>query len=341
MSIVGIDEVTYGVLDVSTCARYFVEWGLKLEEISATRAVLTCLNQSRVVLQVSGEFGTSRGMEPDPTLREVVWGVETDRDLSDIAGSLRAAGHKISDDQNICVTDPNDLTVRFQKTIKREPGLAPTKYNPWGNFERVDAPSPVYERAEPVDIGHAVFFTECLERVERWYVDVLGFQATDRYPDRGVFLRCSRLAGHHDIFFLQLPNKKAGLNHVAFTVRDIHEVFGGGLSFSRKGWATEIGPGRHPISSGYFWYFKCPAGGATEYSADEDYCSPNWVVREFKPTPENYAEWAALGSVDIRHREGRNAAASVRQDHETGSVGSEGEERRSSAAASSDVAEVS
>ena len=42
------------------------------------------------------------------------------------------------------------------------------------------------------------------------------------------------------------------LNHVAYTVRDIHEVLGGGLHISRQGWKTQLGPGRHPISSAYF-----------------------------------------------------------------------------------------
>ena len=43
---------------------------------------------------------------------------------------------------------------------------------------------------------------------------------------------------------LNRPSPKRGLNHVAFTVRDIHEVFGGGLHFSRCGWETQLGPGR-------------------------------------------------------------------------------------------------
>src|SRR5256885_12392990 len=56
-----------------------------------------------------------------------------------------------------------------------------------------------------------------------------SFAASDRYPERGAFLRCAPDGGHHDIFLLQRPAKDAGLNHVAFTVRDIHEVFGGGI----------------------------------------------------------------------------------------------------------------
>ena len=49
----------------------------------------------------------------------------------------------------------------------------------------------------------------------------LGFRLSDRYPGRGHFLRCSARGGHHDLFLLQTPEAKRGLNHVAFTVRDI------------------------------------------------------------------------------------------------------------------------
>ncbi len=91
---------------------------------------------------------------------------------------------------------------------------------------------------------------------------------------------------------------KRGLNHVAFTVRDIHEVFGGGMNFSRCGWETDLGPGRHPVSSAYFWYFRCPAGAMTEYYANEDQLTPAWKARDMEFKPENFAEWAIAGGLD-------------------------------------------
>ena len=106
-----------------------------------------------------------------------------------------------------------------------------------------------------------------------------GFISSDSYPGRGAFMRCAPEGGHHDLFLLQLPTGKRGINHVAFTVRDIHEVFGGGLHFSRCGWETQLGPGRHPVSSAYFWYFKNPAGGLIEYYADEDQLTGDWQPR--------------------------------------------------------------
>src|SRR5256885_1037451 len=85
------------------------------------------------------------------------------------------------------------------------------------------AAGPVYERAEPVEVGHVVFFTDALDETTEFY-QALGFHLSDRYPGRGHFLRCSARGGHHDLFLLQTPEAKRGLNHVAFTVRDLHEV---------------------------------------------------------------------------------------------------------------------
>ena len=135
----------------------------------------------------------------------------------------------------------------------------------------------------------------------------LGFAVSDRYPGRGVFLRCAPEGGHHDLFLLQPPSPKRGLNHVAFTVRDIHEVFGGGLHISRCGWDTELGPGRHPISSAYFWYVKNPAGALAEYYTDEDQLDGRWEPREFQQAPEVFAEWAVVGGIDGQTRRAKAA----------------------------------
>ena len=68
--------------------------------------------------------------------------------------------------------------------------------------------------------------------------------------------------------------------------------FGGGLHMTGQGWQTHIGPGRHPVSSAYFWYFKNPCGGAAEYDFDTDMITDAWQPREFEPTPDTFAEWA-------------------------------------------------
>ena len=70
------------------------------------------------------------------------------------------------------------------------------------------------------------------------------------------------------------------------------------MHISRCGWDTQLGPGRHPVSSAYFWYFQNPAGALIEYYADEDQLTPEWQPRDFEPGPTVFAEWAIDGGID-------------------------------------------
>jgi catechol 2,3-dioxygenase-like lactoylglutathione lyase family enzyme len=241
-------------------------------------------------------------------LREVIWGVADAADLDRLRASLGAGAEWHPADRTLRTADPNGLALAFRVTQKRRVDVKGVPINAWGQPGRgVNLRSTFYERAEPIEVGHVVFFTDGLAEMERFYVGKLGFAVSDRYPGRGVFLRCAPEGGHHDLFLLQPPVAKRGLNHVAFAVRDIHEVFGGGLHVSRCGWDTELGPGRHPISSAYFWYVKNPAGGLIEYYTDEDQLDGAWEPREFQQSSEAFAEWAVVGGIDGRSRRAKTA----------------------------------
>ena len=199
--------------------------------------------------------------------------------------------------------DPNGMTIVFEKTMTTDVSKSKTEgINQFGNVQRVNAASPVYDKAEPVDIGHVVFFTPDLKTTQAFYIEKLGFHLSDAYTNRGAFLRCRGEGFHHDLFLLSIPNKPAGLNHVAFVVRDIHEVIGGGLSMNRQQWSTFIGPGRHPISSAYFWYVNSPLGGAFEYYTNDDYLTEEWKPREEEHRLELFTEWAIEGGLDHETR---------------------------------------
>lgn len=314
----GIDAITYTTDRWDDARRFMADWGLALLADNPEQQLWETLNGAQVAVRRMDDASLPPAMESGPTLREVVWGVHDDATLHSLAKTL-ADRHgywtdsyengSISAATCISVLDPQGLRVVFRKSRKRDVTLQGSPANPWGRVQRIDTPSPVYERAQPVEIGHVVFFTDRLAEMEAFYA-TLGFITSDRYPGRGVFMRCAPEGGHHDLFLLQLPTGKVGLNHVAFTVRDIHEVFGGGLHMSRCGWTTQLGPGRHPVSSAYFWYFENPCGGLIEYNADEDHLSPAWQAREFQPGPTVFAEWAIDGGIDGHTRRQPQVAAS-------------------------------
>ncbi|CUA95449.1 VOC family protein [Comamonas thiooxydans] len=310
MSVLGIDEISYGADDLAACRQFFLDWGLSLAEEQADRLVFETLNGCRVIVAATNHPDLPPAIEAGPTLREVVWGVESEADLALYADRIRALPGFVQGNGRIGCTDPNGLAVRLQLTKKRDVQMQSAEYNTWDRKGRINQASPAYERAQPIEVGHVVFFVKDVQACERFYVENFGFAASDRYPERGAFLRTAPDGGHHDIFLLQRPDKHAGLNHVAFTVRDIHEVFGGGMHISRCGWDTQLGPGRHPVSSAYFWYFKNPAGALVEYYADEDQLTADWQPREFEPGPTVFAEWAIDGGLDgnTRRQKGVGAA---------------------------------
>lgn len=309
MDVLGIDEITYGADDLPKCKQFFLDWGLSLAEESAGALVFESLNGCRIIVKKSDDPSLPPAIEEGPTLREVVWGVSAPEVLSKFAKRIEGQPGYVNSGDRLGCTDPNGLAVRFQVTKKRDIEIECGKANTWSEKNRINQPSPIYERATPVEVGHVVFFVKDVKACEKFYVENFGFAASDRYPERGAFLRCAPVGGHHDIFLLQTPKGNAGLNHVAFTVRDIHEVFGGGLHISRQGWSTQLGPGRHPISSAYFWYFQNPAGGLIEYYADEDQLDEHWEPRDFEPGPTVFAEWAIDGGIDGNTRRQHNADA--------------------------------
>ncbi len=293
MSFVGIDAVTYGVANMETARRFFSDWGLRRVSSGKTRTVFETSAKCQVIVRPRGTKGLPRAIQPGNTIRELVWGVSSKRDVNAIAKEL-AKDREVTIDRDGTVhsTDPMGLGVAFRVTRRKRARATPTPLNAPGAVARVDRRSTFVDKARPIRIGHAVFMVPDLKATVDFYTGRLGFHISDHYTGRGVFMRCAAESNHHNLFVLQSADGKPRLNHVAFELRDIHEVFGGGLNIARKGWKTEIGPGRHPVSSAYFWYFKNPCGGAIEYFADEDYVTPKWKPRNLKVVPENFAEWA-------------------------------------------------
>jgi len=298
MSIQGIEGVTYGVEDLAACRRFFLDWGLQLEREAPRRLEFATLNGCQVVVADKNDPGLPPAIEAGSTLREIVWGADAQTDVTRCMKSLVGAPGYFTRGGEVGCADPNGVAIRVRVSQKRKIDIKGVPANTWDSARRVDTPTTLYERAQPVEVGHLVFFTESLAEMEKFYCGRLGFHVSDRYPGRGVFLRGAETGGHHDLFLMQPAPPKRGMEHVAFTVRDIHEVFGGGLHISRCGWQTVIGPGRHPVSSAFFWYFKNPAGGMAEYYADEDVLTGAWRPREMAATTHEFAEWAIIGGLD-------------------------------------------
>ncbi|MGL5523961.1 MAG: VOC family protein [Aeromonas veronii] len=303
MKITGIEALKFGVVDRAKAAAFLADFGLSRasSDIAGADLFLT-LNQSRVYLFEVDDPRLPAAFETGSTLREVVWGVASTGGLAQLAERLAGSPSFCHEAGRLSCQDPNGMTLSFQLSALHPVELQVTPINQHGDIRRINEASPVYERGEPIGIGHVVFFTPDLACTEAFYRDRLGFHLSDCYQGKGAFMRCAAEGHHHDLFLLHVPGKPAGLNHVAFTVRDIHEVIGAGMAMNRHGWSTFMGPGRHPISSAYFWYVNSPLGGAFEYYTNDDYLTPAWQPRTMEHRLELFTEWAIEGGLDSRTR---------------------------------------
>ncbi len=301
----GIKTLKFGVEDIEKSEQFLKDFGLKALETDISGSLkFSMSNGSSIYVFDKNHDGLPEAFESGSTLREVTWAVNREQDLSILAAKLKNVEGFYQTETAVGCKDPNGMSLRFEvfiletKASEKSAGV-----NQYGQINRINEPSPVYKQAEPVAIGHVVFFTPELAKTQAFYEEKLGFYLSDAYNDRGAFMRCSAEGWHHNLFLLKLPHREeAGLNHVAFVVRDIHEVIGGGLNMNRLQWDSFIGPGRHPVSSAYFWYVHSPLGGAFEYYTNDDYLTAQWQPRFYEYSLDLFTEWAIDGGLNYETR---------------------------------------
>lgn len=296
MRITGIDAVVFGVTDVPLAKRFLGDWGLVADQDDD--ACFLTRDHTQIVVHDSVADDLPPAIDVGSTVREVVWGVACPSDLDEITTAL-AGDVLVSDDGTIRTTDPMGLAISFRLTQRRSVEDVRTQTNAPGATARVDKRAPFYTRAAPYEVSHVVFGASDLSVVEDFYVGRLGFLVSDRYRGRAVFLRAAPNGNHHHLFVLNSADSRPHFNHVAFKVRDIHEVIGGGQHIVSRGWESQAGPGRHYLSSACFWYFHSPLGGAFEYAADEDIVSEAWQPGEYEMSPDIFTEWKFNLGTDV------------------------------------------
>ena len=293
MTILGIDAVVYRVEDMARGRRFFDDWGLAKRMSNRGGTIYETESRGQVILRpASARDDALAGADPGCAVREVVWGVSSKAALKAIARELgRDREVRVDPDGGLHSVDACGIGIGFRRARHRGPKVERSPINAAGRRERVDRVGRTYDRARPLRIGHVVFAVPDIDEAEAFYTERLGFRVSDRYVGRGVFMRCASEGDHHNLFLLKAADGAARIAHLAFEVRDIHEVFGGGMFLKERGWKTAVGPGRHKVSSAYFWYFDNPCGGEAEYFTDMDYLTDAWEAGAIPASPDAMAEW--------------------------------------------------
>jgi catechol 2,3-dioxygenase-like lactoylglutathione lyase family enzyme len=132
----------------------------------------------------------------------------------------------------------------------------------------------------PHKLGHVAFHVTDVQRMTRFYCDVLGFRVSDWMGDFFSFLRCG--TDHHTINLVE-----TGANrhfHTAFELRDWAHIQTACDFLSRHGYRILWGPGRHGIGHNLFTYHRGPNGLITELFAELDQMKDE-SLGYFEPRP--------------------------------------------------------
>ncbi|OTG90890.1 VOC family protein [Acinetobacter sp. ANC 3813] len=290
----GLDCLRFGVENLQDALRFANDWGLKqVQAIQDNSYLFETTDGSQVEIFQADASNPLRTPIGSPSgMCEMVWGVADQADLDAIAAELRT-DREVTIDADGTVHSQDDLGIRLAFRLAQRSYIPfnDTQFNSPSQPKRVNSRAPRYEKAQPYEISHLAIGVDNAGDAVKFYLNRLGFRVSDRYADRGVFIRCSAEGNHHHLFFMNGKQPGTRFNHLAFKVRDIHEVIFGGQHIDSQGWTTFAGPGRHRVSSACFWYFLTPFGGAWEYAADEDIVTEDWESTDFAAEAHIFTEW--------------------------------------------------
>ena len=86
--ITGIDAITYSTDQWDEARQFLNDWGLQELAFSSTEQCFETLSGAQVIVRRPSDATLAPAMEAGPTLREVVWGVDSDADLDLLAKGL-------------------------------------------------------------------------------------------------------------------------------------------------------------------------------------------------------------------------------------------------------------
>jgi catechol 2,3-dioxygenase-like lactoylglutathione lyase family enzyme len=293
MSLLGVESLVYGVDDVDRCSRFYDDFGLVLDERTPDHARFRLPEGSSVSLNRKDDPLLPPPIFDGPGPREVIWGVDSRRALDALADDLSHDRSVVSGaDGTARCHDDSGLPIGFRVFERRQlPDAAIPGENSLSRVARWNRHRAWYERARPKQINHVVFGVPDVDQAVEFYTRRLGFRVTDIMRGFGMFMRCDGRHDHHNLFLMQLP--RLVFSHVSFGVETIDELMVGANDMQRKGWTSEVGLGRHRISSLIFYYLNSPCGGQVEYSADSDYLNDDWTPRLWNMEFGHY-HWLAV-----------------------------------------------
>ena len=133
---------------------------------------------------------------------------------------------------------------------------------------------------KPIKLGHVAYRVNDVQKVVKFYTDVLGFRVSDWHGDTFAFLRCG--PDHHTVNFVfdEVPQ----LHHIAFEVKDWAEIQRACEWLARNDIHLVWGPGRHIIGHNVAIYHRNADKVRVEFFCEMDLMKDE-ALGYFDPRP--------------------------------------------------------
>jgi catechol-2,3-dioxygenase len=144
-------------------------------------------------------------------------------------------------------------------------------------FARED---PVQAGIMPLKLGHVAYRVNDVQRVVKFYTDMLGFRVSDWHGDTFAFLRCG--PDHHTVNFVfdEVPQ----LHHIAFEVKDWAEIQRACEWLAKNNIHLVWGPVRHIIGHNVAIYHRNADKVRVEFFCEMDLMKDE-ALGYFDPRP--------------------------------------------------------
>lgn len=203
-------------------------------------------------------------------------GFEVNGSLAETAERLRAAGVEVEER-----SDPEPGIGEALALSEPFSGTTITLYKAQASSGSGSAVG-----TAPAKLGHIASYVDDLAAGHEFYLGVLGFRWADTIGDFFSFLRCN--ADHHAVNMMQ-SQKKAGLHHVAYEMRDFMHLKEMLDHLATLGHRMAWGPGRHGVGHNIFTYHPDPDGNFIELFTELDVIADE-ETGVFEPRPW-HEEW--------------------------------------------------
>jgi catechol 2,3-dioxygenase-like lactoylglutathione lyase family enzyme len=132
----------------------------------------------------------------------------------------------------------------------------------------------------PLKLGHVAYRVDDVQRVVKFYAEVLGFRVSDWRDETFAFLRCG--PDHHTVNFVfdEVPQ----LHHIAFEVKDWAEIQRACEWLARNDIHLVWGPGRHIIGHNIAIYHRNADKVRVEFFCEMDLMKDE-ALGYFDPRP--------------------------------------------------------